>query len=196
MRRVCSFGVLLFILAGLTSRPVLAQQQPFEPQVGQAGKDAVWVPTSEELLKIMLDLAKVTPDDYVVDLGSGDGRNVIAAAKRGARAIGVELDGALVQDSRDRAFAAGVAERTRFVWGDVLKEELRDATVVTLYLFPELNDKLAVKFLAELRPGSRIVSHRFPITKWIPARTLAPGGAQRPYAVYFYVIPPATAPPR
>jgi ribosomal protein L11 methylase PrmA len=138
----------------------------------------------------MLDLATVTPADLLYDLGSGDGRIVIAAAKRGARAVGVELDGKLVQDSRDRAFTAGVADRARFVWNDVLKEEIRDATVVTLYLFPELNDKLAVKFLAELRPGTRIVSHRFRIANWTPVRTLAPAGTQRPYAVYFYVIPP------
>ena len=122
------------------------------------------------------------------DLGSGDGRIVIAAARRGARAIGIEIDAQLVQDSRDRAFIAGLGEQTTFVWQDVLKSDLRAATVVTLYLFPELNAKLATKFLAELRPGTRIVSHRFRVGDWAPARTLAPDATRRPYPVYFYVI--------
>ena len=136
----------------------------------------------------MLDGAAVTAADLVYDLGSGDGRIVIAAARRGARGVGIELDARLVQGSRDRAFVAGVGDRTTFVWQDVLKSDLRPATVVTLYLFPELNAKLAVKFLAELRPGTRIVSHRFPVADWMPARTLAPEGTRRPYPVYFYVI--------
>lgn len=135
----------------------------------------------------MLGLADVKADDVVYDLGSGDGRIVIAAAQRGARAVGVELDAALVQDSRDRAFAAGVAERATFVWQDVLKSDLHPATVVTLYLFPELNAKLAPKLRAELQPGTRIVSHRFPVGDWIPHRTLAPDGLRRPYPVYLYV---------
>lgn len=135
----------------------------------------------------MLDLADVTATDVVYDLGSGDGRIVIAAARRGARAVGVELDARLVQDSRDRAFAAGVADRTTFVWQDVLKSDLRPATVVTLYLFPELNAKLAPKFLAELRRGTRIVSHRFPVADWTPTRMLGPDAPRRPYPVYFYV---------
>jgi SAM-dependent methyltransferase len=155
--------------------------------------DSPFVTTPMPVVEEMLDLAKVTKDDLVYDLGSGDGRIVIAAAQRGARAVGVELDGKLVQDSRDRAFTQGVADRTRFVWGDVLKQDYRDATVVTLYLFPELNDKLAVKFQNELRPGSRVVSHRFPVAKWTPAQTLAPAGSQRPYVIYLYVMPPRSA---
>jgi hypothetical protein len=95
-----------------------------------------------------------------------------------------------VQDGRDRAFAAGVGELTSFVWQDVLKTDLAPATVVTLYLFPELNAKLAQKFIAELRPGARIVSHRFRVGDWTPVRTLAPDGMKRPYPVYFYVISP------
>ena len=136
----------------------------------------------------MLDLAAVTPADHVYDLGSGDGRIVFAAARRGARAVGIELDAQLVQDSRDRAFTAGLGERATFVWQDVLKSDLRPATVVTLYLFPELNAKLTGKFLAELRPGTRIVSHRFRVGDWTPARTLEADATRRPYPVYFYVI--------
>jgi 16S rRNA A1518/A1519 N6-dimethyltransferase RsmA/KsgA/DIM1 with predicted DNA glycosylase/AP lyase activity len=136
----------------------------------------------------MLDGAGVTALDVVYDLGSGDGRIVFAAARRGARAVGVEIDAKLVQDSRDRAFATGVGDRTTFVWRDVLKTDLGPATVITLYLFPELNAKLATKFLAELRPGTRIVSHRFPVADWTPIRTLAPDAMRRPYPVYFYLI--------
>jgi cyclopropane fatty-acyl-phospholipid synthase-like methyltransferase len=138
----------------------------------------------------MLDGAGVTSADVVYDLGSGDGRIVIAAARRGARAVGIELDAKLVQDSRDRAFTAGVAERVTFLWQDVLETDLAPASVVTLYLFPGLNDRLAPKFLAELRPGTRVISHRFPVAAWTPDRTLAPDGTRRPYPVYFYVIPP------
>ena len=152
--------------------------------------DAPFIPTPAAVVEEMLDVAAVTPADIVYDLGSGDGRIVIAAARRGARAVGIELDGPLVQESRDRAFTAGVSDRTTFVWQDVLKSDLSPATVVTLYLFPELNAKLATKFLAELRPGTRIVSHRFPVGAWTPSRTLPPESARRPYPVYFYVIPP------
>ena len=151
--------------------------------------DAPFIPTPAAVVEEMLDLATVTPADVVYDLGSGDGRIVIAAARRGARAVGIEIDARLVQDSRDRAFAAGVAERTTFVWQDVLKTDLGAATVVTLYLFPELNTKLARKFLTELSPGTRVVSHRFPVGDWTPRRTLPPDATRRPYAVYFYVIP-------
>ena len=151
--------------------------------------DAPFIETPAAVVEEILDLAMVTSADVLYDLGSGDGRIVVAAAQRGARAVGVELDGKLVQDSRDRAFTSGVVGRATFVWGDVMKEDLHDATVVTLYLFPEMNDKLAVKFLSELRPGARVVSHRFPVAKWTPERTLAPAGMQRPYVVYLYLIP-------
>jgi len=134
-------------------------------------------------------VAAVNATDVLYDLGSGDGRVVIAAARRGARAVGIEIDAQLVQDSRDRAFTAGVGERTAFFWQDALKADLGAATVVTLYLFPEINAKLARKFLAELRPGARVVSHRFPIADWAANRVLAPDGTKRPYPVYFYVIP-------
>jgi trans-aconitate methyltransferase len=149
--------------------------------------DAPFIPTPPRVVEEMLDLADVKATDVVYDLGSGDGRIVIAAARRGARAVGVELDAQLVQDSRDRAFAAGVADRTTFVWQDALKSDLAPASVVTLYLFPELNARLASKFLAELRPGTRIVSHRFPVADWMPKRTLPPDATRRPYAVYLYV---------
>jgi SAM-dependent methyltransferase len=150
--------------------------------------DAPFVPTPPAVVEEMLDLASVTASDVVYDLGSGDGRIVFAAAKRGAHAVGVEIDAKLVQDSRDRGFAQGVGDRVSFVWLDVLKSDLRPATVVTLYLFPELNAKLAPKFIAELRPGTRIVSHRFTVADWKPVRTLPADGLRRPFPVYYYVI--------
>ena len=150
--------------------------------------DSPFVPTPPAVVEEMLDLAAVTASDVVYDLGSGDGRIVFAAAKRGARAVGIELDAKLVQDSRDRAFAQGLGDRATFVWLDVLKSDLKPATVVMLYLFPELNAKLAPKFIAELRPGTRIVSHRFPVADWKAERTLPADGLRRPYPVYYYVI--------
>jgi cyclopropane fatty-acyl-phospholipid synthase-like methyltransferase len=149
--------------------------------------DSPFVPTPATVVEDMLDVAEVSAKDVLYDLGSGDGRIVIAAGHRGARAVGIELDARLVQDSRDRAFAAGLADRTTFLWQDVLKTDLRLATVVTLYLFPALNARLAPKLLDELRPGARIVSHRFPVSDWTPRRTLPPDGLRRPYAVYLYV---------
>ncbi len=140
-------------------------QKPYEPRVGQPGKDVVWVPTPDPTVEKMLDLAKVTADDVVMDLGSGEGRIVIAAAKRGARAIGVEYNPDLVELSRRNAAAAGVSARATFVHGDVFEADLQPATVFTLFLLPSLNVKLRPKLL-ELEPGTRIVSNSFAMEDW------------------------------
>ena len=137
----------------------------FEPTPGQAGKDVVWVPTPQELVEKMLDMAKVTPQDIVIDLGSGDGRNVIAAAKRGARAFGVEFNPDMVALSRRQAQEAGVADRATFIEGDMFEADISKATVLALFLLPSNLDKLAPKFLA-LRPGTRIVNNTFQVTGW------------------------------
>ena len=113
-----------------------------EPYVGQPGKDVIWVPTPPSLVEKMLDMASVTPRDFVVDLGSGDGRNVIAAAKRGARALGVEYDPNLVQVSRRNAAAEGVADRASFVQGDMVEADLSTATVLALFLLPDNLERL------------------------------------------------------
>src|SRR5262245_60394240 len=118
---------LLFVVAST------ALAQTFEPTVGQAGKDVVWVPTSPSLVEKMLDLAKVTPKDLVMDLGSGDGRNIIAAAKRGARAIGVEYNPDMVELSRRLAKEAGVAEKATFIQGDMYEADISKATVLALF---------------------------------------------------------------
>jgi len=142
-------------------------QNPSEPYVGQPGKDVVWVPTPHTLTEKMLDMAKVTAKDFVIDLGSGDGRNVIAAAKRGARALGVEWEAQMVAISRKNAQAAGVADKARFVQGDMFEADISQATVLALFLLPDNLRKLKPKF-EKLKPGTRIVTNGFEIDGWEP----------------------------
>ena len=166
MRRAWLWGAALLVI----SANHLAAQTPFEPTVGQAGKDVVWVPTSPELLEKMLDMAGVRSTDVVVDLGSGDGRNVIASAKRGALARGVEYNAEMVTLSRRRAEEAGVSDRATFMEGDMYEADISDASVLALFLLPANLDKLAEKFLA-LKPGTRIVVNTFGVTGWTAVRT-------------------------
>jgi SAM-dependent methyltransferase len=153
----------------LPPQPQLAPppQVPGEPQPGQAGKDVIWLPTPEAVVERMLAMAQVGPRDVVYDLGSGDGRMVIAAAKRGAQAVGVEFDPELVAFSERRARAEGVAGRARFARGDIFETDFREATVVTLYLLPTLNLRLRPTLLG-MRPGTRVVSHAFGMDDWAP----------------------------
>ena len=132
----------------------------YEPVPGMPGKDVVWIPTPENTVEKMLDMAKVTARDYVIDLGSGDGRSVIAAARRGARALGVEYNPDLVALSKRAAAAAGVADKATFVQGDLFSADLSKATALVLFLLPQHLEKLAPRFLA-LRPGTRIVSNTY-----------------------------------
>ena len=164
---------------GSTSRQVSAtaaaqqtqtQSPPFEPQVGQAGKDVVWVPTDEKLVEKMLDIAKITPQDFVMDLGSGDGRNVIGAAKRGATAVGVEFNPQMVELSRANAKKAGVADKATFIEGDMYAADISKATALVLFLLPVNLEKLTPKFL-DLKPGTRIVDNTFAIPGWEPDYT-------------------------
>lgn len=158
----------LALCFSLVAGPVAAQssaQKPYEPQSGQAGKDVVWVPTPQVLVDKMLDMAKVTPQDFVMDLGSGDGRTVITAAKRGARAMGVEYNPDMVDLSKKRAAEAGVTERAQFVKADLFETDFSKATVITLFLLPQINLKLRPKIL-DLRPGTRIVSNSFTMDDW------------------------------
>jgi hypothetical protein len=162
MRRVL-IGSLLAVAVAAT---LTAQQtQPFEPVVGQAGKDVVWVPTPPETVERMMEVAKVTPQDYVMDLGSGDGRNVIAAAKRGATALGVEYNPDMVELSKRNAAAAGVATKANFVQGDMYEADISKANVMALFLLPSNMLQLRTKFF-NLAPGSRIVSNTFGMEGW------------------------------
>ena len=149
-----------WLLAGLLSVALLTDAADFKPVPGMPGKDVVWIPTPENTVEKMLDMARVTPRDYVIDLGSGDGRNVIAAAKRGARALGVEYNPDLVALSRRAATAAGVADKATFVQGDMFEADISQATALVLFLLPQHLEKLAPRFLA-LRPGTRIVSNTY-----------------------------------
>ena len=156
----------LHFVAGLLAlafvSATLAQPGPY---VGQPGKDVVWVPTPPVLVEKMLDMAKVTSRDYVIDLGSGDGRNVIAAAKRGARALGVEYDRELLALARKNAIEAGVGDRARFVEGDMFEADISGATVLALFLLPDNLQRLKPKF-SRLPSGTRIVTNGFPIDGW------------------------------
>jgi SAM-dependent methyltransferase len=153
----------------LTGAPALAQaaEQPFQPAVGQAGKDVVWVPTPHVLVEKMLDMARVTSQDFVMDLGSGDGRNIIAAAKRGARALGVEYNEDMVKLSQGIAAKEGVSDKAKFVQGDMYEADISQATVLALFLLTENLNKLMPKFI-QMKPGTRIVINGFGIDGWDP----------------------------
>jgi SAM-dependent methyltransferase len=146
-----------------------APAAPFEPRVGQAGKDVVWVPTPDALVQRMLDIAKVTPNDYVIDLGSGDGRTVIAAAKRGATAHGIEFNPDMVKLAQAAARREGVTDKATFEQADLFTKiaELRKADVITMFLLSSINLRLRPELL-ELRPGTRIVSNTFRMADWEP----------------------------
>ncbi len=161
-RRVLIVGLLGVALA---TTATAQQTKPFEPTVGQEGKDVVWVPTPPELVEKMLDIAKVTPQDYVIDLGSGDGRNVIAAARRGATALGVEYNPDMVELSKRNATAAGVSGKASFVQGDMYEADISKANVMALFLLPSNMVQLRTKFF-NLAPGSRIVSNTFGMEGW------------------------------
>jgi len=173
------------LLAALLSFASLAQPGPY---VGQPGKDVIWVPTPQVLVEKMLDMARVTPQDYVMDLGSGDGRNVIAAAKRGARALGVEYDRSLYQVAVKNAREAGVAERAQFVEGDMFEADISAATVLALFLLPDNLQKLKPKF-ERMKPGTRIVVNAFPIEGWTAKETgTAEGDCGSWCTAYLYIV--------
>jgi len=182
-------------LLALAACAALAQtfaQAPPGPYVGQPGKDVVWVPTPYILVEKMLDMARVTPKDYVMDLGSGDGRNVIAAAKRGARALGVEYDKELLAIARKNAADQGVSDKARFVHGDMFEADISQATVLALFLLPDNLKKLRPKF-EKLRPGTRIVTNGFEIDGWKPKSIgRVDGDCGGWCTAYLYVVPAKT----
>lgn len=157
----------------------------YRPSVGQAGKDVIWVPTPESLVKALLTAARVTKDDYVVDLGSGDGRFPIAAARDfGARAHGIDYNGDMVALARRNAERAGVRTRVTFQRGDIFQSDFSSATVITLYLLPNLNLKLRPTILA-MKPGTRVVSHAFDMGDWEPDETIRTDEATG----YLWIVP-------
>jgi SAM-dependent methyltransferase len=162
-----SLAVLTAAERPQTAQAPAAAEKPFEPYSGQPGKDVVWVPSPDVLVGRMLDMAQVTPNDFVIDLGSGDGRTVIAAAKRGATALGIEYEPPMVDLSRKRAVEAGVSDRAAFVKADIFESDFSNASVLTMFLLPSLNLKLRPTIL-DMKPGTRIVSNSFTMEDWEP----------------------------
>lgn len=183
-------SVAALALAGLVSTGALAQQAaPFEPTVGQSGKDVVWVPSPQALVDRMLDMANVTPADYLIDLGSGDGRTVITAAKRGISAMGIEYNPDMVALSKFNAEKEGVSDKAQFVKADLFESDFSKATVITMFLLPDINRRLRPKIL-EMKPGTRIVSNTFDMGDWQPDQTIDAGGDCRSYCrALFWVVP-------
>ena len=169
MKNTLLATVTIALLAGTSAfaQTPAAPPKPYEPQVGQGGKDVVWVPTPQALVEKMLDMAQVTPADIVMDLGSGDGRNIIAAAKRGATATGVEYNPDMVGLSRRLAAEAGVADKATFIEGDMFTADISKATVMALFLLPDNLERLRDTFM-NLRPGTRMVLNTFGIPDWDP----------------------------
>jgi SAM-dependent methyltransferase len=167
-------------------------KKPFEPQVGQAGKDVIWVPTPEALVEKMLDLTKVSANDIHYDLGSGDGRTVIAAAKRGARAFGVEYNPDMVELSRAAADKAKVSERATFIHGDIFQTDFSKANVITLYLLTSLNAKLRPTIL-DMRPGTRVASNSFDMGDWRPDTTVNGFDGCQYCTAHYWMVPAKVA---
>ena len=184
--------LLLFAAAALLgiSHTAFAQDdKPYVPEVGQPGKNVVWVPTPPELVEKMLDLAQLTPQDFLIDLGSGDGRIVIAAAKRGARARGVEYNHLMVDLARKNAEAAGVAGRAEFVHGDMYEADISQATVMGLFLLPGNMWKLREKFLLTMRPGTRIVANEYGVDGWQPDKIEKLPNCEEWCTALLYIVP-------
>ncbi len=197
MRRFFAFLVAaLFAAQAAAQTAPAAKPDTFEPQSGQSGKDVIWVPTPQVVVDKMLEIAKVTPKDYVIDLGSGDGRTVITAAKLGARALGIEYNPDMVAYSKRQAEAAGVTARAQFMKADLFKTSFSQATVVTMFLLTDINLKLRPKILA-LKPGTRIVSNTFEMGDWEPdakADLAGQPGCESSYCkVLHWVVPQKVA---
>ncbi len=180
-----ALGVAPLLGAAEYSIPLLAQAAP-----ASRAPDIFFVPTPNEVVDKMLEMAKVTAKDVVYDLGSGDGRIVITAAQKyGARGVGIDIDPERIEESTANAVNAGVTDKVKFIRGDLFEADIRPATVVTLYLLTQLNLKLRPKLLKELRPGARVVSHAFSMGDWQPERTAEVAGT----TVYLWRIPPRKA---
>jgi len=183
--------ILLLLVSCLFLAGGLSQAQPakdYQPEVGQAGKDVVWVPTPQELVDKMLDMAKVTPKDYVIDLGSGDGRTVITAAKRGSKALGIEYNPDMVELSKRNAAKEGATDKASFMKADLFETDFSQAQVITMFLLPSINIKLRPKIL-NLKPGTRIVSNSFDMEDWKPDETSSVEGCMNWCTAHLWIVP-------
>lgn len=190
-RHLTSFAFVLLLTSAsacLYAQEVQSEKD-YVPQFGEPGKDARWEPTPDIVVEKMLDIAKVTSDDFVLDLGSGDGRLVITAAKRGAKARGIEYNANMIEFSKREALNEGVGDKTEFIQEDLFEADLSEATVITMYLLPRLNLRLRPSLL-ELKPGTRIVSNSHSMSNWIPDETLTDIKAgDLLWRIYFWIIP-------
>ena len=189
----CIRRLLLVLFLSVIAAGASAQAQPakdeYQPQVGQEGKDVIWVPTPQALVDKMLDVAKVTPKDYVMDLGSGDGRTVITAAKRGAKAQGIEYNPDMVELSKRNAAKEGVSDKASFVNADLFESDFSQATVITLFLLPDINIRLRPKIL-DMKPGTRVVSNAFTMGEWKADETANAGnGCGSWCTAYLWIVP-------
>jgi precorrin-6B methylase 2 len=188
-----SYRRLIFLLPALSLvlSVGLAHAQPakeYQPEVGQAGKDVVWVPTPQALVDKMLEMAKVTPKDYVIDLGSGDGRTVITAAKRGSKALGIEYNPDMVELSKRNAAKEGVSDKASFMKADLFESDFSQAQVITMFLLPSINVKLRPKIL-DLKPGTRIVSNTFDMEDWKADETAQVEGCTNWCTAHLWIVP-------
>ena len=181
-------GIALFALH--MTQPQAAQ---YVPEIGQSGKDVVWVPSGQTLVNKMLDLAKLTPKDILYDLGSGDGRTVITAAQRGARAYGIEYNPDMVTLSKGNAEKARVSERATFEQADIFQSDFSRATVLTLFLLPELNVKLRPTIL-DMKPGTRVLANSFDMGDWKPDQVARVSGDCESWCtIYLWIVPAKVA---
>lgn len=193
VRRFVEFAVALSIVALAYNASAQESKKPFEPVPGMPGKDSVWVPTPFATLEKMYDMAKLTPKDFVMDLGSGDGRAVIVAAKRGTPGLGVEWNQDLVDLSNKLAAEAGVSHLAKFVRGDMFAADISKASVLGLFMLPDQLAKLTPKFLA-MRPGSRITVNGFGIPGWTTDATeRATGDCGTWCTAHLYIVPAPVA---
>jgi hypothetical protein len=187
LSRIVAAAALLTLAATVAAQPKSRAdcERDYKPHVGQSGKDVVWVPTPDDLVTRMLKMAHTTPQDYVIDLGAGDGKIAIAAAKHfGARSLGIEYNPDMVKLAQCMVQVEGVAGKTKIIQGDVFKEDFSKATVVTMYLLPELNLRLR-PIILNMKPGTRVVSHQFTMGDWEPDET-----AEIEYrSAYLWIVP-------
>ncbi len=185
--RTLAVSLAIALLTAAPAPRAIAAQE-FQPQVGQDGKDVIWVPTPQGLVDKMLDMAKVTPKDFVIDLGSGDGRTVITAAKRGSKALGIEYNPDMVELSKQAAAKEGVSDKASFVKADLFESDFSQAQVITMFLLSSINLKLRPKIL-DLKPGTRIVSNTFDMSDWKPDETASLPGCNSWCTAHLWIVP-------
>lgn len=192
LRRLCAVLGVAILTSAAWAQPAkkeAATASEFTPEVGQSGKDVVWVPTAQTLVNKMLDMVKLTPQDTLYDLGSGDGRTVITAAKRGARAYGIEYNPDMVELSKRNAEKEGVAARATFEKADIFASDYSKATVITLFLLPELNVKLRPTIL-DMKAGTRVAANSFDMGDWKPDQTArVEGNCTSWCTAYLWIVP-------